>query len=305
LCQVCSCPTKDILYASDDLSHDISAMKIDPDTCLLTLLGNYPVGGPDKHGIDLAISPNGKWLYASNTKGRNLHVLDIRGDGSLRVPKQTIDLPDEPAGMAVSPDGTTLVVAFPGTSVETYHVISYAIDPSAGTLTQVTDMKVGAQPEGIAIDSQSKFVYLGTFKNHGEGVEQLEIGLGSTLTGVGEKTLHKGLCSSFILLSAHGKYLYVSNSLSASITTFVVGPSKGTLKYVTVTADGPPGTQPAGLATTIDGTLLFSGSVSTPGDGAQFGIFAANADGSLVSLGTFSVAPGRAASPSSVVARTF
>jgi 6-phosphogluconolactonase (cycloisomerase 2 family) len=298
-------PTKNILYVSDDLSKDIAVMKIDPDTCLLTLLGNYPVGGSDRHGIGLAISPNGEWLYAVNTTAPSLQLFDIRADGGLRASRQTIDLPDEPAGMAVSPDGTTLVLAFPGTNVDTYHVISYAIAPSVGTLAQITDMKVGAQPEEVAIDSQSKFVYVGTFKNHGEGVEQLQIGSGSTLTGVGEKTLHKGLCSSFILLSAHGKYLYVSNSLSASITTFVVGPSAGTLKYVTLTEDGPAGNQPGGLATTTNGTLLFSGSSSTPGDGAPFGIFNANSDGSLVSLGTFSIAPGRSASPSSVVARTF
>jgi 6-phosphogluconolactonase (cycloisomerase 2 family) len=190
--------------------------------------------------------------------------------------------------------------------VGTFHVISYAIDPSAGTLTQVTDMKVGADPEGVAIDSQGKFVYVGTFKYQGEGVEQLEIGPGSTLTGIGEKTLHKGVGSSSILLSGKGKYLYVSNPFSASITTFVVGPSAGTLKYVTVTEDGPTGNQPGGLATTTNGSLLFSGSVGP--NGGILGIFSATGDGSLNSLGTFYVGQGMPTAfpyPTSVVARTF
>lgn len=297
-------PIKNILYVSDDASHDIAAMKIDPDTCLLTLLGNYPVDGNDRHGIDLAISPNGKWLYAANTTAPNLELLDIRGGGSLTASKQTLDLPDRPAGMAVSPDDATLVIAFPGTRVGTYQIISYAIDPSEGTLTQVSDVSLGSSPEGIAIDSQGKFVYAGTYNFNGEGIEQLEIGPGSTLTRVFQKTWHEGLNAASILLSATGKYLYASNALSASITTFAVGHSAGALKFVTITQDGPSGNMPAGLATAANGTLLFGGA-DGPGGGI-LGIFSAEADGSLVSLGTFNVAQnGGTAYPSSVVARTF
>jgi 6-phosphogluconolactonase (cycloisomerase 2 family) len=296
-------PTKNVLYVSDDLSKDIAAMKIDPDTCLLTLLGNYPVGGNDRHGIGLAISPNGKWLYAANTTAPNLQLFDIRGDGGLSNSKQTIDLPDEPAGMVVSPDGTTLVVAIPGTRQGTFHVISYAIDSSIGTLTEESDVKIGNSPEGVAIDSQNTFVYTGTFMYTVENVEQLQIGPSCTLKWIGDKNLHKAMGSSSVLLSTNGKYLYVSNAISASITTFIVGLSKGTLKYVAVTEDGPMGNEPAGLATAGNGTLLFSG--STGPNGGILGIFSAKADGSLVSLGTFTVAPQGTSYPTSVVARTF
>lgn len=298
-------PSKNILYASDSLSNDIAAMKINTDTCQLTLLGNYPTHGGAFLGIGLAISPNGKWFYATATKAQTLQLFNVRADGSLTGSRQTVDLPAGPAGMAVSLDGTTLIISFPRTA----QIMSYAIDVSTGMLTQISTVTVGNEPQEIFVDAQSRFVYAGT--NGGidaEVVEQLELGPGSTLTKVQDRTWHLGKGSSALLLNFNGKYLYVSNGYSLSISTIRVNPSTGAMTFVGIISTGTMVSPPAGLAATGDGTLLFSGA-NTNGYELLMGIFQAEPDGSLVSLGTFPVgeyAGGAGnANPGSVVARQF
>jgi 6-phosphogluconolactonase (cycloisomerase 2 family) len=103
-------PVKKILYVVDSRSGDIAAMNINPTTCQLTLLGNYPVGGAEKLGIGLAITPNGRWLYAAEVNSAVLQPFVIRKDGSLSVVHQKIALLDRPSSMAISPDSSTLMV---------------------------------------------------------------------------------------------------------------------------------------------------------------------------------------------------
>lgn len=170
-----------ILYAADSHSGDVAAMTINPTNCQLTLLGDYPVAKPDKFGLGLAISPDGKWLYADGVRTQRLVLVDVNKDGSLTPVIQKITLPISPLSMAVSPDSATLIVGLTGYRGAVY---SYSINPATGRLTQVSTVTKNNPPGGFSIDSQGKFVYVAESSGSVLRAAVLEIGAGSTLTFV-------------------------------------------------------------------------------------------------------------------------
>jgi 6-phosphogluconolactonase (cycloisomerase 2 family) len=299
-------PVKKILYAADSQSGDVAAMEINPTTCQLTLFGNYNVGDPERLGMGLAISPDGKWLFVAGVKSAVLQAFFIRKDGSLNAVRQKIALLDRPSNIAVSPDSATLIVSVPQRPKHGNAVISYSINPSNGMLTQVSMTSPKGYAGSISIDSQSKFVYVWEGNADHLRVGLLEIGLGSTLTFIhnyGFPEVAGSFTISSVVLSSNGRYLYVTNPDHASINTLSVNSVTGVLKYVTTTNDGIVDEDyPIGVATTKNGSYLFTG-VFTSNGPQKMGIFAANKkDGSLTSLGTFPVNEGY---PAWVAARAF
>jgi 6-phosphogluconolactonase (cycloisomerase 2 family) len=279
-------PTKSILYASDAKSRDIAAMKIDPVTCQLTLLGDYPLATSGGLGIGLAITPDGKNIYASGARSAEIDGLNILKDGSLTAVRQRITLTNKLSSIAVSPDGLTLIVGMPKTSGGGNELYSYAIDPSTGTLTQVSIINPHGYSGSISIDAQSKFVYVDQLYSGEVRVGLMEIGQGSTLTFVRVYNFTEvtgDYYFSAALLGATGKFLYLTNDGPTSVTTLQVDSVTGGLKYVTTTPDGTMGIDaPIGLATSKNGGFVFTANFSN-----DMGIFAASKDGSLTSLGVF------------------
>jgi hypothetical protein len=299
-------PAKKILYAADSHSGDVAAMEINPTTCQLTLLGNYPVGGSERLGMGVAISPNGRWLFVAGVKSAVLQPFAIHNDGSLTAVRQKITLLDRPYGMAVSPDSATLIMGVPQRPGHGNEVISYSISPSNGMLTQVSIAHPKGYVGSITINSQSKFVYMLERGSDHLRVGLLEIGSGSTLTFIHTYNFTDVVGSSDLsgaVLSSNGRYLYLTDPEIASVNTLAVNSVTGALKYVTTTSDGTMKIDnPIGLATTKNGAFLFTGGFNAEGS-QKMGIFAAGKkDGSLTSLGTF---PLSNAYPAWVAARAF
>jgi 6-phosphogluconolactonase (cycloisomerase 2 family) len=296
---------KNILYVSDSHSGDIAVMKINTANCLLTLLGDFPAARPNDFGIGLAISADGKWLYADAVKTQKLIVFGIKNNGSLTPGKQKLTLPSRPSSMAVSPDSATLIVGLTGVKQGLTAAFSYSINPATGKLTQVSTAIFYTRgfPSGFSIDSNGKFVYVSQDSdNNALQVAVFEIGAGSTLTLVHSYNIKKATDPSPIdtLLSADGKYLYVTNYAAATVVTLRVDNLTGDLKYVTTSSDGTVNDSfPAGLAESKDGSIVFTGNVFLQ----NAGILAANGSGSLTSLGTFPM--GGHGFPIWIVAKTF
>jgi 6-phosphogluconolactonase (cycloisomerase 2 family) len=273
-----------ILYAADTHSGDVAAMTINPANCQLTLLGNFPVSLPNKFGLGLAISPDGKWLYADAVYTQKLISLGINKDGSLTPAIQKITLPSRPSSMAVSPDSATLIVGLTGFRGGKIGAYSYSINPANGKLTQVSTAVTKGPPGGFSIDSQGKFVYVAESSGSVLRAVVLEIGAGSTLTFVRAynfKEVPDYQSAADALLSTDGKYLYMTNLYGGTVTTLMVDSITGSLKYIS-TANDEGDSFPLGLATSSDGAFVFSGNVES-----SIGILAAATDGSLTSLGMF------------------
>jgi 6-phosphogluconolactonase (cycloisomerase 2 family) len=282
-------PTNSILYASDSHSGDIAAMKINPSTCQLTLLGVYPLPGGASQGIGLAITPDGKHMYAAGVSSAELNGLDVLADGSLTSVRQKVALANKPSAMAVSPDGSTLIIGLPETrGGREEELVSYSINSSTGVVTPVSIVNAYGFPGSIAINAQSTFAYVEEPDIDALRVSLFGIGKGGTVTFVKAYDFSEitgDYLSADALLSVTGKYLYVTNPQLASISTLQVNSVTGALKYVTTSEDGTLGSDaPLGLATSKNGEFIFTGDDLF---GDYLGILAAGQDGSLTSLGTF------------------
>ena len=288
------------LYAADSSSNDIALMSINPATCALTHVANYPSGGQDSFGgLGIVIAPNGKFLYASNSTEATITVLGINTDGSLTAPLQTMALPELLVSMAIAPNGRTLITTQSGGT----QVMAYAIDSSTGLLTLASGVNTAGAAAGVAIDPRSKFLYIGTGSNEGIEVQIIEIGANSQLTYIADDFFFQGGTSgNCLLVSPSGKSLYITNQISATVTTPAVNPQSGALSFNSVVADGGFNDEPSELAQTSTGSLVFAGDFNTAGS-PSLGIMRASATGGLTSVGTFPLAAH--SSPTSVAASMF
>jgi 6-phosphogluconolactonase (cycloisomerase 2 family) len=293
-------PAQDILYVADAHSGDIAALKVKKSNCELQLLGDYPAFGvPNSRGVGLAISPDGKWLFSDGFDSEMLEVLSIHPDGSLSK-VQAIGLPNNPMGMSVSPDGATLIVASSHDLRKTTEAISYAINSGNGMLTQVSTVSTEFIAGGFSIDSQSDFVYVSEANSLNLQVAVLKIGLGRSLTLVhiyDFRDIPAADDGADAVLSSDGKYLYTTDESQAIIVTLGVNDVTGGVKYISTAMDGEYGDHPQGLATTKNGSFVFSGGLES-----LIGILAAGKGGLLTSRGVFRL---YSATPQWVVALTF
>jgi DNA-binding beta-propeller fold protein YncE len=150
------------VYATSVGSNTVVSFRRNRKTGALTQLGNRAgcianaatpgcVTGRALDGPDaVAISPNGKSVYVAAFAGSTLAVLSRKpSTGALTQPSDTtgciVEVPvsgcttglavGNPEGVVVSPDGSDVYVAAPGSNA----VDTFARDTSSGALTQATD----------------------------------------------------------------------------------------------------------------------------------------------------------------------
>merc|ERR1711907_317842 len=114
-------------------------------------MGTLPDADPKSYGskaAELAITPDGKHLYASNRAFApnfkdTVAVFDISSDGKLTLTQQ-VPCPAYPRGMMLMPDGKFLLVA----SQTNGEVASFKVEAKTGHLTPTNSTQKG--PWGAA-----------------------------------------------------------------------------------------------------------------------------------------------------------
>ncbi|MCH8042630.1 MAG: beta-propeller fold lactonase family protein [Planctomycetes bacterium] len=103
---------------------------------------------------DVAISPDGKTLYVSDSTGRNVTILDA----ATKTVRAEIALRGKPRGVALSADGSTLYVAEHGAG--TVAVLDTA------KRSVVERIAVGRWPMAVAISPKLRRLYVANQDNH-------------------------------------------------------------------------------------------------------------------------------------------
>ncbi len=106
-------PSRNLLFAANDGSGTISAFTIDPASGQLTSVPGSPFaikGWGAFAGISLAVSADGRFLYAS---GPSIVGLSVSASGALAEVGARWAFPERAPGIAVSPDNTRLFLAMP------------------------------------------------------------------------------------------------------------------------------------------------------------------------------------------------
>merc|ERR1711976_152450 len=109
---------------------------------MTTIRSDQPKGYGSK-AAELAITPDGRHLYASNrafwtNMTSTVAVFDISSDGTLKL-TQNIDCPSFPRGMSLMPDGKFLLTA----SQTNSEVTSFKVGERTGHLTLTNSKETG------------------------------------------------------------------------------------------------------------------------------------------------------------------
>src|SRR5437016_13968811 len=178
---------KKILYVSNTGTNNISGFSINTTTGALTPVPGSPFatgGSGSFFGISLAVTPNGKFVYAGNVGSGDISAFSVGSNGALTpIADSPFPAGGSPDGIKVSPNGKFLGVALPFTdSVAMFRI------GSNGALTSVTGSPfpqggtgVGAAYVDMSCNSKLLFAALANIAN---AVADTQVGV-STIASSG------------------------------------------------------------------------------------------------------------------------
>lgn len=269
------------LFAANGVSKDVSVFTINSNTGELTLVPGSPFA-IQTHNPGLPVSmalsptPDGQFLMASSSFDVTITVFRIAPNGALTQIPGSPFFASTPDGIKVSPDGKFLAVG----NLDGVEMFSIASDGSVHSLGEFPGSNQG-EPAGVDIDCSSSLLYAGESTGLPTIVDAFHIDANGQLMPVAGSPFQPGVGgnSSFVLLSADDKTLFVSNQNTNSITAFRVA-SDGSLSLVPgapfhmngniATADG--------MSTSQDGSFLYVASTG------KVSVFRVEANGALTEV---------------------
>ena len=238
------------VFVSDPGSDDIGAFNFE------TKVGDYSdfTGSGAYTGISLFT--HGTTLYAAYSASVNIGIWTINSDCSLTLANAPLNTPTfAPVnGMAVAPNGDTLVVTYAKQKVD-----SFAI--SGTTLTEKGPFDSVGDTGGVDITKDSKYAIVGDFSDTATEVEVFPILSGGSLGASDNYNVASGGSdSSNIWLSPDEALLYVSNNVSLQITTLAFNEQAAAGEQLTFDCISAPLNNPSG------GILYNTGGMATASD---------------------------------------
>jgi 6-phosphogluconolactonase (cycloisomerase 2 family) len=261
------------LFAANDGGADISSFSVDPITGSLTLISGspFPTGGDGSDGLSLAVSPDGRFLYVSNTSSSNISVLQIN-QGQLKLYGSPVPVTGGtfPVDLRVTEDDKYLAVTIDSLSGGLIGMYNIAGD---GALSQVSGSPFsdGNPPGGFtdSLDINCAANRLFVLNNSGLPlVDVLSIGPDGTLSHIPN--------SPYTTPGGGGGTLY----LGSVETRLFVGNQSNSVSVFSVSTDGSLELVPSSPFAATGGAFL-GGLVNDPA--SQF-LYAAGFNNRVVGL---------------------
>jgi 6-phosphogluconolactonase len=261
------------LLAVDAGSDQISVLRIRPDGSLRAAAGS-PVSSAGVNPVSIGV--HGNLVYVANAgPGRSLGDVNYTGfrlnaGGHLRpIANSTYVLPSDsqPGQVLFNRDGTRVA----GTRINTSEIDSFTVEHD-GRLTPATGSPFGAQAFSQAQGwgqlgsefSPTSPDQLFVSDAHTAGGGAAFPGLVSsfidapdgTLTPVGAPVANDGGAACWIEISHDGRFLFVVNTASASISSYSIG-TDGSLSFLQSTGPGQVGAGAEDARLSPDGSTLW------------------------------------------------
>lgn len=195
-----------------------------------SVVARVPVGEGPTHPV---VSPNGRWVYVTNTDGDSVSVIDTE---LWEVVGIIPDLP-EPHDGAVSPDGSFLYLATSGSGTLTV--------VETKTREVVQSVPVGRKPRGVVTGGRNGDIIYVTNKEDGT-LSVIEAPTGPVLS-----TVFVGRGAHAIRVSPDGAMIYVALSGEDSVAVLDSDPLRVLDKI-------PVGRAPEQIDLSRDGRRLFA-----------------------------------------------
>jgi 6-phosphogluconolactonase len=272
-------PDRRTLYAVDEQAEGaVTAVRVG-EGGPPQVLGSRATGGADP--CHLSVHPGGRFLLSANYTGGSLAVHPIGRSGALGeatdLVRHTGSGPDPErqqgphAHMVITDPAGRYVLAV---DLGTDSVHTYRLDERKGRLQECgrAATRPGAGPRHLAFHPSGRYAYLVNELDNTLVVCGYDTRTGTLEPGTPQATLPAGTelgernYPAGVIISADGRFVYVSNRGHNSIARFAAGRAGAELRLLSVTPSG--GAYPRHLVLDPTGTLLFaahqkSGSVTT------------------------------------------
>lgn len=278
-------PSGTTVYAvAEQEAGAVTAVSIAPDGTY-EVLGSRPTGGSGT--THLSVHPSGRWLLSANYGSGSVAVHPIAEGGALGERTDLVTHSSPPPGpgqggphahqIVTAPDGGHVLAVDLGTDT----VYTYALDESAGTLTEVSRAALapGSGPRHLAFHPGGRFAYLACELDDTLVVCAYDPATGALTPGPGQSTGTGSGYPSQPVVTGDGAYVYLANRGPNSLTRYAVEDDGAALRLLDTVPVG--GDWPRQLALSPDSSLLFAANQRS----STVTVFGVGPDGSLTAAG--------------------
>jgi 6-phosphogluconolactonase len=239
--------------------------------------------------VSMDISPDGQWLFALDANGVTIDQFQIQTGGVLASATG--------ASYAVTNGGTVVPTSirvsqnesspYLAVSLGTAGDLLYLLTTSTGAITEVTQVNpptTSSADQAVAFDAAGATLYVARSGTSG-GLIPYTINSNGSLSAVSGAPYALGSGPSSIVIDATGKYIYVGNKVSSTISGFSIGTGGG----LTALAGSPyaSGTGVSSLGRDNSGAYILATAVGGSPD-VQMYSFSSTTPGMLTASGTAS-----------------
>lgn len=146
-------PTLALVYLLNELDASIDVLDLDRERGVLSgarqVVSALPPGfaGGAPWAADLHLTPDGRFLYASERRSSTLAAFAVDAGTGALVPLGSTPTETEPRGFAIAPDGRSLIAV----GQASHRLTRHAIDPDTGALSTRAEQAVGRNPNWVEI----------------------------------------------------------------------------------------------------------------------------------------------------------
>lgn len=225
---ITSDPTGKFVYVANESSNTVSAYSINASTGALTRIYDSPTGIWPR---SITVDPTGKFVYVANAYSNNISAYSINAaTGALtKITGSPFAAGNVPQSITAEPSGRFVYVANRGSKT----ISAYHINATTGALTQITGspFSTGNLLNQIMVDPSGKFLFVTTdVTTNGRNVIGYSINATTgALTMMTGSPFIAGFSPLGMAFDPSGKYFYVANYGSKSISAFTLNTVANTL----------------------------------------------------------------------------
>lgn len=240
-------PTSTHVYTANVGS--ISAFIVDPASGALADVPGTPVfSAPGAEPEDLTVTPDGRFLYATNIITNDVSGYTFDANGLPVSTGASVPAGNSPQGIVVDPSSKFVYVA----NQISDDISGYAITPGTGALVPTgpaTFIETGCGPQELAVDPSSKFLFVTCFGTSSIAQFTIDPSTGRLaavlpVLSTGDATQPRG-----IAVDASGRFVYSALNITKRAQTAAIGDA-GSLTLI----PGAPATGKGPIGVAISGS---------------------------------------------------
>jgi 6-phosphogluconolactonase (cycloisomerase 2 family) len=239
-------PSGQFAYVTNRYDNSISAYTVNASNGALTKVGDdLPTGQAPS---TITIDAQHRFAYVANNVGGSMSIYAIdAATGALSKAGDDVPTGEGPLSLVIAPSGRFAYLATRGAET----LLAFAIDAQTGALKPIGDATSLTQPDAITVDPGGKFIY--ALADGGYLTTYAIDAHTGAPSRVGDDVIVPGDEGVAMAIAPSGKFGYVANKSSNTVSAFAVNRTSGAVTHIGVVDAGK---QP--VAVTVDASGHFA-----------------------------------------------